>query len=398
MLVDIVEEHRDDAAYLFERRQASLGMLDMTRADLAALDERLRASLDGILVAGNAVWDLVRPGLTKGSAGESFVAASIALESGNPSSVAELGTAMGGASGEIAEGILGACCLTSRPDVSGFLQQHLSGDSPNACVIALEALIYRRINPGPCLEQALQAPQGPLLVAGIRGVGVFRLRHHLHLVEAHACSPDPEVSETALESLLLLDPGRCRRRCREAMEAELPAAATAAGLLGVLGHSEDLEPLVRASGSGEARLAREAILGLGNLGDVAAVPLLIESLKKPRLAGVSGIALKRIFGEALAVKDNQPEETSDQEAEEGEWTADDDLPRLSPDGVKTWWEKEFSRYYSGVRHRAGAELGSSGKRPDTPLGLLRYEALERALVSESDVLLPEVAEAAVRAS
>ena len=73
MILDILEEHIEEADFLFCQRQLAFGMLDLNGEDLAEMDERLRAHLNGLLLSQDAAWDFVRDFLTTGSAGEAFV-------------------------------------------------------------------------------------------------------------------------------------------------------------------------------------------------------------------------------------------------------------------------------------------------------------------------------------
>src|SRR3954447_25964899 len=76
----IVEQHAEEAAFLWVLRDAAVRAPHFALADLARLDGRIEAHLDGLRVAGVAGWDVARGGLAIGEPGEVFAAAVLAFE------------------------------------------------------------------------------------------------------------------------------------------------------------------------------------------------------------------------------------------------------------------------------------------------------------------------------
>lgn len=121
MLLDILQEHLDEAEWLFARRQAAFGQLDMTVADLAAIDARLRAHLDGLLVDPAAAWELCAGWLVEGTESQAFVAGIVALEGGDDGRREELVRALAAAPEPVRAGVRHAAALTVWDGVEAWL-------------------------------------------------------------------------------------------------------------------------------------------------------------------------------------------------------------------------------------------------------------------------------------
>ncbi|MBI5017320.1 MAG: hypothetical protein HZB55_17775 [Deltaproteobacteria bacterium] len=351
MIHDIVEEHLDEATWLFERLQSALRSELTSDHELLEIEDRLRAHLDGLLLGGEAAWALCRNFLAKGTPGQVFAAGITALEWGERSHRVELETALTDAAGATYDGLRWACRLTSSTEVIPFLLPQLDRPEPAPRAVAIDALTARGLDPSPSLDEALREPPGPLLIAALRGAGRLGLIRVRQRVADLTASDDPEVCGAALESLVILDPERGCLRCREALEAEGPGAPAAASLLGLIGRAEDLPVLEKSARSSNRKLARAGALALGSLGDPRAVPTLIQVLGIPHLAGIAGVALRRILGadcpEERALPADAHVESESDEAEA--WSQDDDLPRLSSAAVKRWWEENGARILQGSR-------------------------------------------------
>ena len=445
MILDILEEHIEEADFLFSQRQLAFGMLDLNGEDLVEMDERLRAHLNGLLLGQDAAWEFVRPFLAEGSTGEAFVASIVALEGGQPSRLDELEEALLAAPPPVIEGIRWACCLTIWSGVAAFLKRLLDHDGPHVKAVAIEAMAYRKIDPGnDALVKALDSPSEVLVLAGLHAVGQLRLRRHQRAVQDYASMGEPALQAAALESLAVLDAQDAHRQCLAVLKEAGPYAATGAALLGVFAKKQDLNVLVRAAGSPDNKpLTRAAILALGGMGDTDAVPFLIELLGNDELARVAGASLGQIFGDQLpdeeletsrdregvglpdepdAVppsttsrdrkgaglpdepdnaspsttspdregggKQDQPTDTdevgNDGGEDEKDWEPDDDLPRLSADAVGTWWSKNRYSFPAGMRYRDGKPY-EPGSPPSsaTPLGLVKLAELEQAIASSA---------------
>lgn len=81
----IIEQHAENAAFNWLLRDRAVSEPHYDLADLADLDERVEANIDGLRIAGDDGWEICRAAmeLTE-EAGEVFTAGVIAFESKNP--------------------------------------------------------------------------------------------------------------------------------------------------------------------------------------------------------------------------------------------------------------------------------------------------------------------------
>ena len=79
----MIEQHAEEAAFLWMLRDAAVDAPHYSLADLAHLDDRVEAHIDGLRIAGEAGWEICKEALGREEAGEVFAAAVLAYESGD---------------------------------------------------------------------------------------------------------------------------------------------------------------------------------------------------------------------------------------------------------------------------------------------------------------------------
>ena len=79
----VVTQHSEEAAFLWVLRNATVDQPHYSLPDLAALDNRVEAHLDGLRVAGEPGWEICAGPLSVGETGHVFAAAILGLESGS---------------------------------------------------------------------------------------------------------------------------------------------------------------------------------------------------------------------------------------------------------------------------------------------------------------------------
>ena len=381
MILDILDEHIDEAEALFERRLLAFDMLDLTGEDLAEFDRRLRAHLDGLLLGGDASWTRCRDSLTEGSVGQAYVAGILACETPGAPELQTLINALTDATTETRDGLRWACRMTVWVVMPDVLKQLLNSDNADVRAVALDALVYRKmLPPVEVLLRAMDSPHTAECIAGLQGVAQTQDPSLASQVERHVFSDSTEVSGAALNSLVWLDPARAIGHCRRILAEAAPCPAAAARLLGVIGHRDDLGPLTATTTAEDTHVARAAVLALGNLGSVEAVPALIRLLEHPQLGGVAGVSLTRMFGQYLPDTEMPAVETAEDDDESGDWYPDDDLPRLSPQVVNRWWGAYQSHFPVNGRFRNGGWFQPGPPLVETALPLVEYEVMEYGLV------------------
>src|SRR6476659_7168319 len=72
---EILEEHYEELQFLWRIRTSALRSPRFTRPQLAKFEERIEAHVQGMLVVGESMRDLVEPGLAEADPTFAFVAA-----------------------------------------------------------------------------------------------------------------------------------------------------------------------------------------------------------------------------------------------------------------------------------------------------------------------------------
>src|SRR3954467_15378458 len=77
----VIDQHTEEASFLWLHRGGAVSAPNYTLLDLAGLDGRLEAHLDGFRVNGDQAWQRCSDALGEGSVGAIFTAAVLAFES-----------------------------------------------------------------------------------------------------------------------------------------------------------------------------------------------------------------------------------------------------------------------------------------------------------------------------
>ena len=89
LLEDVVEEHAEEAAFLWHQRDMAVRAPDFDLDDVMEWDERVDAHLDGLLIAGETGWEQTS-GLGFEDPGEFFTGLWLAIALGKKNCVDEL--------------------------------------------------------------------------------------------------------------------------------------------------------------------------------------------------------------------------------------------------------------------------------------------------------------------
>ena len=170
ILWDIVEQNLDESAFLSTVWERALRSFKHTAAAVAeGPEERLRAHLDGVTLAGTAAIErLLAPALKSKLPGSAFSAALAiaqiptsplapivgAIRDGTPATAAACGRA------------LGLC--GRRDEVEAELRTMVRSEQPQVRATALSTMAYLRFNPGPEVWPLLSADNPTVRAAALR--------------------------------------------------------------------------------------------------------------------------------------------------------------------------------------------------------------------------------------
>ena len=366
IIAEIVEEHAEEAAFLFQIRAAAATAPHYDRARLRDLDERIEAHLDGLRVAAEKGLEIAAEALDEDEPGTAFTLAVLAAERGDAAALApaiELAAASRSAARGVVAGLAWVPFTTARSVLAPLLAP---GASPAHKRIGIAACAAHRQHPGEALTYALFDEDLALKARALRAVGELgradladAVRTELGIVEGH------ERRYWAAWSGALLG-----------VEAALPVlwsiadsgAAFAEQACALVMRKLDVrEARARLEGLGAAAdHARAAIAGAAALGDPALVPWLLATMENPALARVAGEAFATLTGATI-------EGSLAGLAPEGFRAGPSDDPgdpavAMDPDGplrwpaaaaLRAWWSARESQFRRGSRYLGGAPLSPS---------------------------------------
>jgi uncharacterized protein (TIGR02270 family) len=368
VMLDIVEEHFEELDFLWELRESVIFAPDWNLEELAELEERAEAHLDGLRLAGAHAVDVARPHLKGEFKSGATAATFVFMETGEPDLAKEVLDALATAEPPARDGIR-VGLRHSRIDAIEPQLRALSESAPPAVrAAAADVLAFHR-RPIPDLKEVLLEDGDELhaLVFGALGRGESPLE--VPVFEFGLRSQSPVVRRAALEAAARSGMPGLEALCRAAaMRADDPDPEALA-FLGVLGRPEYLPILLGALAKPE--LAIGAIRGLGALGHVEAIPPLIEAMKNPAMAHAAGAAFKRITGATDIAGPRPPVRLAASDAIEDEFV--DDTPPPDAERARAWWERGAGAFATTGPWQAGIAQSPGGPAPNA--GALSLEQL-----------------------
>jgi uncharacterized protein (TIGR02270 family) len=358
----IIAQHAEDAAFLWLLRDAAVCAPHYSLDDLAQLDNRIDAHIDGLRIAGDAGWKICQEQLGWEEPGEVFVAAVLAFASGHEARIQAVLEA-GSASRELSRSLVSALGWLPYQQVETSIQQLLTADSSDLRRIGIATYTVHRRDPGYPLTAALSGDDPWLKARALRAVGELGRVDLLPL----------------LRNNLNVDDGLCRF-----------SAAWSAALLGDMGAIPSLQAIasldclyreeavkmalrrmdLAAAHAWRQALAhnpdsmRLAVIGAGVVGDPVSIPWLIEQTAIPELARVAGEAFTMITGVDIAYEDLEgewpegfeagPNENS--EDENVDMDLDENLPWPDPELINKWWHAHRGEFQPGTRYLLGKPM------------------------------------------
>jgi uncharacterized protein (TIGR02270 family) len=380
-LPDLLEEHLEEVEFLWAQREAALTSTRQTQRDLAHLDERIEAHVQGVLAAGEHAIPLLEERLAGDDANVVFAAAFSRLR-GPAAPVDRLLDAFSTAEGPRLDGLKRALAFGASPAALARLRDLLLSAQPPVAAAAAEILAFHRefgATPGRLLlllrEDAAAVRRQAWRVAAYLGTPL-----EPKLYAAAMRDEDPGVRDAALLAAAWSRVPGVLTLARQAGEAPTPDNICQLHLLAVLGSAQDLPRLrtiVSMAGLGLARFPVAVAFGHPGL-----VDLLLAEMASPDPAAAiaAGEAFTRITGQSVDSGERvklPPENGGPIDDFESEFQDEAFLP--DPQLARQHWQKVQPRFSGATRLAQGLDL-SRGATPQV-LGQLdlksRFEAALR---------------------
>lgn len=369
----VVGQHIEEAALLWPMRDDAARAPHYDLKDLAELDDRVEAHIDGLRMAGDAGWEIVKEEVGWQEAGEVFTGALLAFESNDADRIEEV-LEVGAGEIELARGVISALGWMSYERAQPHVQALLAADDPMRRRIGIAAAAIHRKDPGEALKAALGDEDTALRARALRSVGELGRLDLLLACRANFAADDEPCRFWAPWSAALLGEMTAVLPLREIALAGGPLAERAADMAARRMPPANALVWQKEFSNDQTRL-RLAAKVAGAIGDPVLVPWLIEMMSNDDIARPVGEAFTMITGVDLAYDDLErdwPEDfqagpTENPEDEDVSMDADEDLPWPDQQLVGGWWKSNSSGFSAGTRHLLG--------KPMTP------ESLHEALTS-----------------
>lgn len=362
IIEEIVSQHAEEAAFLWLLRSNAVRQPHYALKDLAKLDDRVEAHLDGLRVAGEPGWELCKAALGNEEAGEIFAASVMAVESGIEARVQAVLDIVTDKP-ELINGMVSALGWVTFEQASPHIQRFLSSHVHLHRQIGLAGCAVHRVDPKQALTQAVTSRNLALRVRALKAVGELGRRDLLGAVQQNLQAEDESVRYWAAWSGALLGEPSAIPVLHRLVESGHPQREQACAMAIRRTPVEQGHAWLKAL-AGSPYTLRLAIQAAGVLGDPVTVPWLIQQMVNPIVARVAGESFSSITGLDLAYDDldtDKPEgfmagPTDNPEDENVDMDADEDLPWPHPQLIETWWATHRLEFANGTRYLLGKTM------------------------------------------
>lgn len=360
----VVEQHAEEASFQWILRDAAVSAPHYTLQNLADLDERVEANLDGLRISGEAGWQICEAALARNDPGEVFAAAVLAFGDEKVEPIKRT-VAVGCSATELQRALISALGWLDFDRVKGIIKGLFLSRDPQVCRVGIAAAAAHRKDPGSVLVDAVGSDDVSLRARAMKAAGelgrIDLLRHLLAALDDHdarcrfhAAWSAARLGERGMPVLRVLHdhiehPRRYAERAVDIVVRCLDLERAKAWFRRLLS---------------EEKKQRLAARVAGDLGDPELVPELIAMMAEPALARVAGEALSTITGVDLALEDLEGEEpegfvAGPTDAAGDEDTVPDpdlDLPWPDSELVTGWWTRNSARFPLGHRYLTGRAI------------------------------------------
>ncbi|NNK98433.1 MAG: TIGR02270 family protein [Xanthomonadales bacterium] len=390
ILEHIVDQHFDEAAFLWEQRDAAVTAINYSLEDLAYLDSRVDAHIDGLRLAGEYGWKLCEDGLDEEEPGTAFATSVIAMESGDAERIDQVIDA-GNQSRAAFRAVVSGLGWMNNKRFKERIPELVRAKSRKYRRLGVAACGIRRINPRQYLDQAVESSDLYLKARALRAAGELKRLDLLPAIKRNIQREDHACRFAAARSALLLGD----RSALEALSAfvltqssyTLPAMRIALRLVDAQTARNWLKAQAKVP---EQR--RQMLIGTGITGEPGYIPMLIKQMSNPEYARAAGESFEMITGIDLAAEklEQEPPQgfkagpNDDTDNDDVAMDEDEDLNWPDADLVSRWWEQNAAAFQTGNRYLAGHPITPETCRQVLKNGNQRQRhaaALELALSS-----------------
>lgn len=362
ILENIISQHAEESAFLWLLRDSAVNEPHYKLSDLAHLDNRVEANIDGLRIAGDDGWETCKGALFWEEPGEVFTAAILAFESGIDKRIDTV-LEVCNDDYELTRGLISALGWIPFEQVKEHVLNLIKNESSSFRRIALAAHITHRQDPDQFLIKSLTDSESLMRTNALYAAGALGKINLLPDIKAHLNEEDENCRFFAAWSGGILGDSASMSVLRNIAEKHNEYSKEACCM--VLRHME-----IQNAHEWLQRLSQQpyherlSVTGYGILGDPAHIPLLIEKMATPDFARVAGESFSMITGVDIAYEDLEgdwPEgfeagPTENPEDEKVEMDLDEDLFWPDPEKISVWWSENNQHFQNGTRYLCGKPI------------------------------------------
>ena len=247
--MDVLEEHLDEAAFLWTQWERALVSPLFALADIAELEERLLAHVDGLVVGGEAAaTELLLPGLETDEL-ERIAVSALALLGGSGKQEREELLKVFDTGDEVQRtGIGRALGLSEAEGLEAVLIPRLTAEPPGVQLAALQALAFRGAVPPEVRMQWLYRDDAGSVVAALRVPRSLPQQQVQTVLPPLLADPRPGVREAALAAGFISGARGAWKACRKVAEEGGAGRRQALVVVALGGDEKDAEWMVGCCG------------------------------------------------------------------------------------------------------------------------------------------------------
>jgi uncharacterized protein (TIGR02270 family) len=404
ILWDVVEEHLDEAEFLFEMCERALDASDHTQKNLErSFGERLAAHLDGVVIAGNAVVARVLVPVLENPESERCCAAVCALAllevSGEERAswvFDALANAPDGSS--VRAGIARALETSANPGLNHELLRAVTQGGHENVAELWAALAARRVDVGASVTHGLRADNVAVRTAAVRAAAMRPPEHLWDFVARSLDAQNENERMAAMETAMIWGFRAGWDCCVLQAQHAMPQCLV---WVAMLNGDKSLQTLLAAVERKDTRYA--ALRALGYTGMVSAADICLEWMHNTdkRTAKLAAEAFGTITGTdaytpgfGLAESEDEPLPDLENDLAENSLVAssDDNLPMPDAGAFVRWWNHHRQRFVTHQRYLCGHNFQESLAHKglaEHPMRRRRWLQQEITIRSRGTITWPE---------
>jgi uncharacterized protein (TIGR02270 family) len=368
---EVVDRHCEDAASLWLMRANAVRASNFRLADLAKLDKRIEANIDGLRIAQMGGWSIALDEFDRSHAGDFFIAGILAVESDNPDRFDQVIERAHAGAAKTAEepydraydpwrGLVSALAWVDSARTSGAINRLLDTARPRTRWLGVAACGARRIVRHAGLEAALADPEPLVRARASRAMGELGRVDLRAELNALLIDPDEDCRFWAAWSAARLGRVEGLRALAEFARSPGPWGDRALDLLLRRLSTERANTFLRTLARDSER-SRTLIRATGVVGDPLYLPWLVGHLGNSTMARLAGDAFATITGVDLVQLELERRPSADfglgptDDAADDNVMLDEDegLPWPDPEKLRHWWDANKARYITGTSYFLG---------------------------------------------